>query len=108
MPIALLSPRLSLLWFVPALANYSPLLDTGLELVVVAVICAPLFAERVSALARPTLGARAKRPSQVAAVGLRTLIGFRTLIGRRGPSVSPRAEMVAECDRRPDTSLAQR
>ena len=54
-PIALLSPRLSLLWFVPALANYSPLLDTGLELVVVAVICAPLFAERVSALARPTL-----------------------------------------------------
>ncbi len=47
------------------------------------------------------------RHEQVAAVGLRMLIGFRTLIGRRGPSVSPRAEMVAECDRRPDASPAQ-
>jgi hypothetical protein len=55
-PVALLSPRLSLLWFLPALANYSPIQDTAIELVLVAFVCAPLFSERFSALSRPMSG----------------------------------------------------
>lgn len=42
-PVALLSPRLSLLWFVPAFASATPIIDIALELTVIAVLCAPLF-----------------------------------------------------------------
>jgi hypothetical protein len=50
-PIALLSPRLSVIWFLPALVSYSPIVDTGFELIVVGYICAPLFAERFNVAA---------------------------------------------------------
>ena len=45
-PIALISPRLSLFWFVPALATFSPAGDTVLEAIVAAVLCAPLLETR--------------------------------------------------------------
>ncbi len=45
-PIALVSPRLSLFWFVPALATFSPAVDTTLEAIVAAVLCAPLLESR--------------------------------------------------------------
>ncbi len=41
-PIALLSPTLSLLWFVPGFALSSPYIDLALELIVIAAVCAPL------------------------------------------------------------------
>lgn len=42
-PVALLSPRLSLFWFVPVFASFAALPDVGIELIVVAVVCAPLL-----------------------------------------------------------------
>jgi hypothetical protein len=45
-PIALLSPRLSLFWFVPALATFSSADDSVLEAIVAAVLCAPLLENR--------------------------------------------------------------
>jgi hypothetical protein len=45
-PIALISPRLSLFWFVPALATFSPAGDSVLETIVAAVLCAPLLETR--------------------------------------------------------------
>jgi hypothetical protein len=50
-PIALLSPRLSVIWFLPALVSYSPIVDSGFELIVVGYICAPLVAERFNVAA---------------------------------------------------------
>ena len=41
-PIALLSPTLSVLWFVPAFSLSSPYVDLALELIVIAAVCAPL------------------------------------------------------------------
>jgi Glycosyltransferase family 87 len=46
-PIALLSPRLSPLWFVPAFAGTAPALDLTLEAIVIAAICAPLLRSHV-------------------------------------------------------------
>jgi hypothetical protein len=42
-PIALLSPTLSLFWFVPAFASFAPIPDVAIEFIVAAVVCAPLL-----------------------------------------------------------------
>jgi hypothetical protein len=47
-PIALVSPRLSLLWFVPILASFSPLTDVLIEFVVIAQLCSPLVVRPVA------------------------------------------------------------
>ncbi len=44
-PIALLSPRLSLIWFLPGFASFSPAGDVGLELILASAVCAPLLRE---------------------------------------------------------------
>jgi hypothetical protein len=60
-PIALLSPRLSVLWFLPGFASFAALGDVSLELLVAAVICAPLLRELLLAR-RPAAAGVGHRP----------------------------------------------